>query len=334
LDAKARKEEEKLKRKEEINKLKALKRDEIMDKLKKAEYVAGKFGNENKQSKEPGAVGGILKDKRLLEKAEKELQTEFIPDLYDKTMDVLFDAKYYDASDDDKGLEDDREIDMQLLNDRVDDIGAVQEDSEGSLPDGAENIDEKQFLQAQKAKKQRKFEEQLGKSLKKQVDDKEVAEGYDSWFACDECHKAIPAGHYRFDCMACDNFSFCERCYRKNSKHLHKFKRAKVPAGEGPPANADELLAKSYMLCSVCKDCLTDTNKRVYICQKCSPNIDEGDALYWCKKCNDETEHEHQREKFKGLPGLPETDQKAGKYLDNLLQEYYDLDCEDVIGGG
>jgi protein KRI1 len=90
LDAKARKEEDKLKKKEEINKLKALKREEIVNKLKKAEYVAGKFGNDQKGSSESGAVGGILNDKKLLEKAEKELQTEFIPDLYDKTMDALF----------------------------------------------------------------------------------------------------------------------------------------------------------------------------------------------------------------------------------------------------
>jgi hypothetical protein len=52
-----------LKRKEEINKLKALKREEIMDKLKKAEFLAGSFGKSE----------GILKDKKLLEKAEKEL---------------------------------------------------------------------------------------------------------------------------------------------------------------------------------------------------------------------------------------------------------------------
>jgi hypothetical protein len=33
---------------------------------------------------------------------------------------------------------------------------------------------------------------------------------------------------------------------------------------------------------------------------------------------------------------LQETDEggKKSKYLDTLLQEYYDLDCEDIIGGG
>lgn len=69
LDAKTRKEEEKLRRKEEINKLKAIKREEILEKIKKTEFVAGK---------------------KLLEKAEKELGTEFIPDMYDKHMEQMF----------------------------------------------------------------------------------------------------------------------------------------------------------------------------------------------------------------------------------------------------
>jgi len=45
LDAKTRKEQEKLKRKEEINKLKAWKREEIIEKLKKTEFIAGNFGH-------------------------------------------------------------------------------------------------------------------------------------------------------------------------------------------------------------------------------------------------------------------------------------------------
>jgi hypothetical protein len=43
--------------------LKALKREEIMNKLKKTEFLAGKFGD-NK---------GIMSDKKLLDRAEKEL---------------------------------------------------------------------------------------------------------------------------------------------------------------------------------------------------------------------------------------------------------------------
>ena len=88
------------------------------------------------------------------------------------------------------------------------------------------------------------------------------------------------------------------------------------------------------MLCSVCRECLIDTNKRVYYCKTCSGDVDKGDVVYWCKKCNDETDCGHQRERFKGFAGLPDSDKNNSKYLDSLLQEYYDLDCEDVIAGG
>ena len=55
------------------------------------------------------------------------------------------------------------------------------------------------------------------------------------------------------------------------------------------------------MLCTECGDSLIDLNKRVYICKECSPNLDQGDAIYWCQKCKESTEHEHKREKYKGL---------------------------------
>jgi hypothetical protein len=42
-------------------------------------------------------------------------------------------------------------------------------------------------------------------------------------------------------------------------------------------------------------------NKRVYICRECSPDIAAGDAIYWCQKCKENSEHEHKRSKFKGL---------------------------------
>lgn len=63
---------------------KQMKREEILEKLKKAEFIAG-FGKNQ-----------LLTDKALLEKAEKELKTEFIPEVYDKTMSKLFNEKYYE----------------------------------------------------------------------------------------------------------------------------------------------------------------------------------------------------------------------------------------------
>jgi len=36
---------------------------------------------------------------------------------------------------------------------------------------------------------------------------------------------------------------------------------------------------------------------------ECSPDIGNGDAIYWCKKCKESVEHEHKRERFRGFAG-------------------------------
>ncbi len=38
-------------------------------------------------------------NKHLIEKIEKELKTDFIPELYDRAMEKMFDEKYYEAED-------------------------------------------------------------------------------------------------------------------------------------------------------------------------------------------------------------------------------------------
>ena len=78
------------------------------------------------------------------------------------------------------------------------------------------------------------------------MEQKEEDQGYEAWYACDECHLAIPAGQNRFDCQTCPNFTFCEKCFKKNNKHAHKFKKCKV--AEVPPDNAGEFIEQSYML--------------------------------------------------------------------------------------
>ena len=74
----------------------------------------------------------------------------------------------------------------------------------------------------------RKYEEQVTQSLKKQVQQQEEEQGYDTWFTCDECFRAIDIGAFRYDSLSRDNFTLCEKCYRKNTKHLDRFKKIKV----------------------------------------------------------------------------------------------------------
>ena len=75
------------------------------------------------------------------------------------------------------------------------------------------------------------------------MDQNEEAAGFETWYACDGCMEAIAPGQYRFDCEQCDNFTFCNKCFKKNSKHLHKFKKIKNPTTLAPPENHQELIA-------------------------------------------------------------------------------------------
>ena len=67
----------------------------------------------------------------MLEKAEKELKTEFIPELYDKTMGKMFDDKYYEMSDGEgEAFDEDKEkqLTMKLINDE--DLNKKNEENE------------------------------------------------------------------------------------------------------------------------------------------------------------------------------------------------------------
>jgi hypothetical protein len=57
-----------------------------------------------------------------MKKLEKEMNTVFIPELYDKAMDKAFDDKYMAESDDDQGLEQDKDLNINLLKDNIEGI--------------------------------------------------------------------------------------------------------------------------------------------------------------------------------------------------------------------
>lgn len=122
-------------------------------------------------------------------------------------MTKTFNEKYYDQNDDAE-VEIDPDLNINLLKDK---------DFESSV-DGD-------------------FEAEVGGDLKKKAvqsaNKRHQDEGYAMWFVCDdqECLKPIKEGHFRFDCQQCDNFTFCEKCYRSNTTHVHKFNKSKVPAG-------------------------------------------------------------------------------------------------------
>ena len=62
----------------------------------------------------------MFKDRSTLERVQKELETDFIPDVYDKTMAKMFGEKYYedemmDEDDEEFDIEANKAIDLKLL---------------------------------------------------------------------------------------------------------------------------------------------------------------------------------------------------------------------------
>ena len=114
-----------------------------MEKLKKAEFLSG---------------ANISSDKRLLEKFEKELKTEFIPELYDKSMDKVFDDKYYDnveGKKEKKKMKKLKQLDLKLLKDQFDQVdkneGDDEEDQKSEDSEEMREIYERELTKSLKA---------------------------------------------------------------------------------------------------------------------------------------------------------------------------------------
>ena len=168
-------------KKQEREQIAALKRNEIIDRLKQAEDISGS--------------GAIAK------KISKELQTDFDPELYDKIMASTFNEEYYNE-DDEKSKVFERTI--------VDDYGEVSRYDEKPKPENeqADNEEEEKLGEEdqQKMKHLKKKRE-----VKQAFKDLEQEENYDVWYSCDGCYKAVKPGKFRFDCRVCDNFTFCQK---------------------------------------------------------------------------------------------------------------------------
>ena len=101
-------------------------------------------------------------------------------------------------------------------------------------------------------------------------------------------------------------------------------------------------------MCHHCGECLLEQSKSVFYCKTCSEDINSGDVLYFCLKCKKAEVHDHKVSKLKVVPGeakLSEggiqkknqedmNDEEKKQYLEGILDQYYDLDYEDLIGGG
>ena len=89
-------------------------------------------------------------------------------------MERVFDDKYYNEGEADKKGVRNKKMDLKLMKDE--DVEEGQEEEQGEDEEEEEGNEEERF----------KYERELTKSLKKQVEEKED-QSYQSWFACDGC---------------------------------------------------------------------------------------------------------------------------------------------------
>jgi len=104
-----------------------------------------------------------------------------------------------------------------------------------------------------------------------------------------------------------------------------------------PPENDDVLLSKAYLLCKLCHTSLLDKSRRVFECKTCE--------CYICKDCkdthkNEEGNEEHEVIKVRNFEerehldesNLQDKEKNKSEFFDGMLEDYYSLGFEDIIG--
>ncbi|KAM3133973.1 hypothetical protein pb186bvf_013939 [Paramecium bursaria] len=246
-------------------------------------------------------IGGLKDTKLLLEEIQKE---EFDPSTFDKKMNQVFDKQYFQ--------DEDSVSEMQI--EQVDD----QEDDKHQDINNVIQIKPNIPLISRK---------NLNDEDIKVLQDEEV----NIWWFCDYCKNGIDPGSYRWDCQICDDYTLCENC--QSFHQQHKLKKSMIPKSCKPPEQEDlEKLISIFRYCRTCSIKMTDENE----------------YYKWKKQtlCTDCWEKDVNQDKFSFVPAkivdvddlLENNPTKLNDQLPTdvkqLVDEYYNLDFEDVIAGG
>ncbi|PFH37524.1 zinc finger, zz type domain-containing protein [Besnoitia besnoiti] len=221
---KARLAEEKAQRDEELRRLKAAKKQEILDRIRKIQEMTGHMEVD---------VSAI------------DLDADFDPEAHDKEMATMLGDDYEERE---EAVEGDELLKVPTGFEQ--DLGISGEDDQT-----LQSLSKKQrkLMKLLKKRNARSIDE--GEAYAPLPDGEEgdasaptdVAAEDDSgsppesseqdaseWWMCDGCGNGIPGGKKRFDCLTCDNFTLCKQCYR-NVRHPHQLVKRTVPLECQPP---------------------------------------------------------------------------------------------------
>lgn len=291
------------------------KKQELMNDMKKdVEFV--------KKTQKDKIVDKILKLKKVsgnndphYEKMIREALEHDFDDNYDKIMGQIFNDQYYEQDEDnnneieqyldnverefDKGLGgDNKPLDPE--NEKM----ILEEKEEGLLPKGNIPVHLRHNIN------------------KEEVEVIQQATHQPLWWYCDNCYKGIKPLEQRYDCFECSDYSLCRKC-SDLKVHDHKMKKLVVPEGCVPPSD----------------DEITQILQRVKYCHSCQERIMESesyyqhkdkDDIYCCKNCIYVISDAYKLRDFKQI----KPKKTFIKEIDELIEDYNNIDFEDVIAGG
>ena len=306
-----RKKEEERDHKEEAEMLKGIKREEIERKVLQVM-----------------AAGGL--NREMAGKAvENIIRGGFDDEKFDGAMDEVFNDDYY-------GEEDDEEEMKKYVEEIDEDIDRILAGKEEYKEPGKEGEVEDELART-------KVTPNLPLIMKKKIGKEEAMAMQESmktniWWYCDNCGRGIRPLEARFDCMECEDYTECKQCAEMKN-HDHKMKRFIVPEGCEPPASEK----------------ITEYLQHLKTCGKCGLKIDDTQLYYQykedetytlCEACVHYSKKVNKKEFERVAPrrvnvqkAVEEGDfHKLEKLVDDELiktiDEYHQLDYEDVIAGG
>ncbi|KAL4456193.1 hypothetical protein ABPG74_014154 [Tetrahymena malaccensis] len=357
-----RKKEEKKKIEEEMKQMKSATRNAILERVHKIQEIAG-----TKEIKTD--INKLLEEDFDDQKFSKYLEKQFDSDYYEEEDSHLDELKEYEKNlkkqekqeqqmeleklgIDKKSLKkieksvkkaadkDDNEdisSDWSDVEDEDDDMDEEQDENDGKQ--NAQQDDDKDNVLNVKTN--------IPLAIKKNLKDNEIQamtqpdkgeDGLYLWWYCDNCKKGIQPGQFRFDCQECPDYTLCKIC-NEGQFHDHPLKKQIVPKNCVPPTDEEiQELLQEYQVCKKCNIKLDDycsyyqlnSNNEVVLCDEC---FDQEKII--SKKL-----YSYVEAKKVDLEAIAENDPQAlKKYvtddeIQNLVDQYYNLDYEDVITGG
>lgn len=296
-------EEKKEQVRKELEAVKKVKTDEIIDQIIKLQRVSG---NKNPHY-----------EKMIREALEGDFDAN-----YDKVMAMVFGDDYYEQNDD-KSEEIEEYLDM------------VEDEYDQTFGGEREEVSSDKQAKREQLREQERADDLLVKpalpiAMRHKIDGQEMQliqkqDGHPIWWYCDVCWRGIKPLEPRFDCLECPDHTECKQCLQ-TAQHEHKLKKFVVPEGCHPPSDEQ----------------IRETLGHFKFCDKCSGKIPQTDVYYMnkakadivmCSNCINFLGSEFRLRDFAEVQPRQKDKRTSDPALQQAVDDVLNVNFEDVIGG-